>query len=86
MSRARRDDHRRGREPTGRRRLVGHQAAHVVGVGRHQRERVDGAAAAREQVHRARAERRDHPVEVFRVLLGGTGVVSVGLRPEPRGS
>jgi hypothetical protein len=38
-------------------------------VAGHQREGVDGAAAAGEDVDRAAADRRDHPVHVVGVLL-----------------
>ena len=52
------------------RRLVCHQRGHVVGVGRHERERGHRAATAGEHLDRANAERLDHGVHVVR-LDGG---------------
>ena len=46
------------------RRLVRHQRGHVAGVRRHERERGHRAAAAREHLDRAGAERLDHGVHV----------------------
>jgi hypothetical protein len=52
------------------RRLVGDQRGHVVGVGRHERERGHRTAAAGEHLHRADPERSDHRVHVFGLDLG----------------
>ena len=54
----------------GQRRLVGDQGAHILGMRGHERERVDGAATAGEQVDRSQAQRLDDPMDVVRVLLG----------------
>jgi hypothetical protein len=43
---------------------VCHQGDHVVGIGRHERERGHRAPAAREHLDRARPERLDHGVHV----------------------
>jgi len=58
------------------RRLVRHQRPDLLSVPRHQRQHVDGATAAGEDVHRPGVERRDQPVQVVGVPgwrgLGGT--------------
>jgi hypothetical protein len=51
-------------------RLVGHQGCYVVGIGRHERERRHRAAAAREHLDRAGAERLDDGVHVVRLDRG----------------
>ena len=61
----------------------------VRGVGRDEGQRVDGAAAAREEVDRAAADGLDDPVEVVGVLLRAWTAVagsSFALRSTPRGS
>ena len=55
------------------RRLVCHQRGHVVGVGRHERERGHRAATAGEHLDRADAEGFDHGVHV--VSLEGGRIV-----------
>ena len=67
-------------------RLVRDRGADVLGVRRRQRQQVDPTPARAEAVDGSDAERLDHPVQVLAVLLGGTSVVPVGLRPVPRGS
>ena len=60
------------------RRLVGDEDPDVVGVAGDECQRVDRAAAAREEVDRPAAGRRDHRVDVVGVLLRrrlGRGVV-----------
>ena len=52
------------------RRLVRHQGAHVVGMGRHERERGHRAPTAREHLDRAGAERLDDGVHVVRLDRG----------------
>jgi hypothetical protein len=49
---------------------VGHQGHDVAGVGRHERERGHGAAAACEHLDRAGAERLDHGVHVVGLNRG----------------
>ena len=48
-----------------------HQGGHVVGVGRHERERGHRAATAGEHLDRADAECFDHGVHVVRLEGGG---------------
>jgi hypothetical protein len=50
-------------------RLVRHERADLLGVLGHQGQRVDRAAAAGEDVHRAGVQRGDQPVQVVRVLV-----------------
>ena len=64
----------------GERRLVRDERPHVLRVLRHEGERVDGAAAAGEEVDRAAAELGDDPVEVVGVLLGRGLAGGIGLR------
>lgn len=47
-----------------------HQGGHVVGVCRHERERGHRAAAAREHLDRANAERLDNGVDIVRLDRG----------------
>ena len=71
----------------GQRRLVGHQRADVLRMRGHQGQRVDGAAAAGEQVYRP-ADPLDDPMQVVGVLAGirlRAGSLLV-LRSAPRGS
>jgi hypothetical protein len=46
----------------GGRRLVRHEGADLLGVPGHQGQRVDGAAAGGEDVHRPGVQRQDQPV------------------------
>ena len=64
----------------GERRLVRDERPDVLGVLRHEGERVDRAAAAGEQVDRARVERGDDPMQVVGVLLGRGRAGRIGLR------
>lgn len=68
--------------------LVGDQGAHQTGVGRDERQGVDGAAAAGEQVDRPGVQRRDDPPDVVGVLLGAGlgGMVGMPAPAAPRGS
>ncbi len=50
--------------------LVGHQGCHVVGIGRHERERGHRTATASEHLDRAGAERLDDGVYVVRLNRG----------------
>jgi hypothetical protein len=61
-------------------RLVRDDRPEVLGMARHERERVHRAAAAREQVHRTEAEILDDPVEVVGVFLRGRPAHRVVLR------
>jgi hypothetical protein len=65
---------------------VGDDPPHVARVRGDQGQRVDGAAAGREEVDRAGAERVDDAVQVVACSSTVIGAVSVGLRPAPRGS
>ena len=57
-------------EELGERRLVGHQGPHVLGIAGDERQCVDRAAAAREQVDRPAFELLDDPMQVVGVLIG----------------
>ena len=72
----------------GRRRLVRDEGADLLRVAGDQGQRVDRAAAAREEVDRSGAERRDQPVQVVGMLVGRRlgGAVGARLRSTPRGS
>jgi hypothetical protein len=63
----------------GERRLVRDQRPHVPRVPGHQRERVDRAAAAGEQVDRPATDRLDEPVQVVGVDVGRDRAGRVGL-------
>ena len=69
---------RRVRQHARRRRLVGDERPHEVGVRGDEGERVDRAAAAGEQVDRAPADRLDHRAHVGGVHLGSH--LEVGVR------
>ena len=58
--------------------LMRHERGHVGGVSRHQGERGDRPAAAREQLHRTGAERLDKVVQVLGLPLGVVVGAAVG--------
>ena len=67
--------------------LVRHGAVDVLGVRRGQGEQVHRATARAHAVHRADAQRLDHPVQVRRrAAPAGSRRCPVGLRAVPRGS
>ena len=51
-------------------RLVGHQGGHVVGIGRHERERGHRSATTREHLEGAGSERLDDGMDVVRLDRG----------------
>src|SRR6185312_17541790 len=65
-------------------RLVRYQDADLLGVLGHQGERVDGAAAAGEDVHRTGVQRIDQPVQIVGVLLDRGLQGAVGTLAAPR--
>ena len=58
------------RQHVRRRRLVRDERSDLLWMRGHQGQRVHGAAAAGEEIHRTGVELRDQPVEVVRVLVG----------------